>query len=160
MVDDDGRLRVLDFGLAKPARPPAGADAASDSRSATIPLRAEITGEGKILGTALFYLPTGHGWREGLVVGGAMNGRGAVEIIVAGIGLELGLVYHKLGTKITVLEFMDRVLPGMEEELSKEMGRSLRKKKIDVNLKKILKGKREDLLLEDKDVVVVPETIF
>ncbi len=31
---------------------------------------------------------------------------------------------------------------------------------IDVNLKKILKGKQEDILLQDKDVVVVPETIF
>ncbi|MCA8977737.1 MAG: dihydrolipoyl dehydrogenase [Planctomycetes bacterium] len=57
-------------------------------------------------------------------------------IVIGGgyIGLELGLVYHKLGTEVTVLEFMDRVLPGMEEELSKEMGRSLKKKKIDVNL--------------------------
>ncbi len=58
-------------------------------------------------------------------------------IVIGGgyIGLELGLVYHKLGTEIRVLEFMDRVLPGMEEELSKEMGRSLKKKKIDVHLK-------------------------
>jgi len=50
------------------------------------------------------------------------------------IGLELGLVYHKLGTQIRVVEFMDRVLPGMEEDLSKEMGRFLKKKKIDVHL--------------------------
>jgi len=58
-------------------------------------------------------------------------------IVIGGgyIGLELGLVYHKLGTEIRVLEFMDRVLPGMEEELSKEMGRSLKKKKIEVYLK-------------------------
>ena len=50
------------------------------------------------------------------------------------IGLELGLVYHNLGTTITVVEFMDRVLPGMESELSKEMGRFLKKKKIAVHL--------------------------
>ena len=58
-------------------------------------------------------------------------------VVIGGgyIGLELGLVYHKLGTQITVLEFMDRVLPGMEEELSKEMGRSLKKKKVEVYLK-------------------------
>src|SRR5262249_42299336 len=42
------------------------------------------------------------------------------------IGLELGLVYHNLGCEIRVVEFMDRVLPGMEPELSKEMGRSLK----------------------------------
>ncbi|MCR9244850.1 MAG: dihydrolipoyl dehydrogenase [bacterium] len=58
-------------------------------------------------------------------------------VVIGGgyIGLELGLVYHKLGTEVTVLEFMDRVLPGMEADLSKEMGRSLKKKKVKVNLK-------------------------
>jgi dihydrolipoamide dehydrogenase len=50
------------------------------------------------------------------------------------IGLELGLVYRNLGTEIRVVEFMDRVLPGMETELSKEMGRSLKKKGIPVHL--------------------------
>jgi len=55
-------------------------------------------------------------------------------IVIGGgyIGLELGLVYHKLGTEVRVLEFMDRVLPGMEEELSKEMARMLKKKKVEV----------------------------
>jgi dihydrolipoamide dehydrogenase len=45
------------------------------------------------------------------------------RIIVIGggyIGLELGLVYHKLGTEIRVLEFMDRVLPGMEDGLRQQ----------------------------------------
>ncbi|MBW3663656.1 MAG: cation:proton antiporter [Actinobacteria bacterium] len=58
---------------------------------------------GKIGGTALFYIPTQYGWREGLVLGMAMNGRGAVEIIVAGIGLELGLISAEL---FTILVFM------------------------------------------------------
>ncbi|MFK7739543.1 MAG: dihydrolipoyl dehydrogenase [Planctomycetota bacterium] len=58
-------------------------------------------------------------------------------IVIGGgyIGLELGLVYHKLGSEVRVLEFMDRVLPGMEADLSKEMGRSLKKKKMPVHLK-------------------------
>lgn len=50
------------------------------------------------------------------------------------IGLELGLVYQNLGTEIVVVEALDRVLPGMEAELSKEMGRFLKKKKIPVHL--------------------------
>jgi hypothetical protein len=58
---------------------------------------------GKVLGTALFYLPTGHGWREGLVIGGAMNGRGAVEIIVAGIGLERGLISTEVFTVLVLM---------------------------------------------------------
>lgn len=58
---------------------------------------------GKIFGTALFYLPTGYGWREGLVAGGAMNGRGAVEIIVAGIGLEQGLISTEVFTVLVLM---------------------------------------------------------
>lgn len=58
---------------------------------------------GKIVGTALFYLPTGHGWREGLVLGAGMNGRGAVEIILAGIGLKMGLINQEI---FSILVFM------------------------------------------------------
>jgi Kef-type K+ transport system membrane component KefB len=47
---------------------------------------------GKIVGTTLFYLPSGHGWREGLVIGAGMNGRGVVEIIIANIGLQAGII--------------------------------------------------------------------
>lgn len=46
----------------------------------------------KIFGTALFYLPSRNGWREGLTIGAGMNGRGAVEIIMAQIGLEYGII--------------------------------------------------------------------
>ncbi|NNE69620.1 MAG: PTS transporter subunit EIIA, partial [Rhodothermales bacterium] len=58
---------------------------------------------GKVVGTALFYLPTGHGWREGVVLGAAMNGRGAVEIIIAQIGLTMGLITQDI---FSVLVFM------------------------------------------------------
>lgn len=47
---------------------------------------------GKIVGTAALYSATGHGWREGVTIGAGMNGRGAVEIIVAQIGLSLGVI--------------------------------------------------------------------
>lgn len=58
---------------------------------------------GKIVGTALFYLPSGYGWREGITVGAGMNGRGAVEIIIAQIGLELGIITAEI---FSVLVFM------------------------------------------------------
>ncbi len=58
---------------------------------------------GKIAGTALFYLPTGFGWREGLVLGAGMNGRGAVEIIVAQIALSLDLISQDI---FSILVFM------------------------------------------------------
>lgn len=58
---------------------------------------------GKIVGTALFYIPTGFGWREGVVLGAGMNGRGAVEIIIAGIGLQAGLITPEI---FSILVFM------------------------------------------------------
>lgn len=58
---------------------------------------------GKIIGTALFYLPSGYGWREGIAVGAGMNGRGAVEIIIAGIGLEMGFISQEI---FSILVFM------------------------------------------------------
>jgi Kef-type K+ transport system membrane component KefB len=58
---------------------------------------------GKIFGTALFYLPSGYGWREGITVGTGMNGRGAVEIIIAGIGLEMGIIDQNI---FSILVFM------------------------------------------------------
>lgn len=58
---------------------------------------------GKIIGTALFYLPSGNGWREGIVVGSGMNGRGAVEIIVAEIALAQGMIDRDV---FSILVFM------------------------------------------------------
>jgi Kef-type K+ transport system membrane component KefB len=58
---------------------------------------------GKIVGTALFYLPSGNGWREGLTIGAGMNGRGAVEIVVAGIGLQAGIIDQQI---FSILVFM------------------------------------------------------
>jgi dihydrolipoamide dehydrogenase len=43
------------------------------------------------------------------------------EMIVIGagaIGLELGSVWHRLGAKVTVLEYLDRILPEMDEEVA------------------------------------------
>jgi len=49
-------------------------------------------------------------------------------IIGAGvIGLELGSVFARLGTEVTVVEYMDRILAGMDKDCSKELMRSLKK---------------------------------
>ncbi len=50
-------------------------------------------------------------------------------IIIGGgvIGLELGSVYGRLGSKVSVIEFMDRIIPGMDGALSKELQRVLKK---------------------------------
>lgn len=58
---------------------------------------------GKIVGTALFYIPTGYGFREGIAVGSGMNGRGAVEIIVAELALAAGIIDTEV---FSILVFM------------------------------------------------------
>jgi dihydrolipoamide dehydrogenase len=53
-------------------------------------------------------------------------------IIIGGgvIGLELGQVYKRLGADVTVVEFMDRIIPGMDAALSKELLKVLKKQKV------------------------------
>ncbi|WP_039017718.1 dihydrolipoyl dehydrogenase [Halocynthiibacter namhaensis] len=49
-------------------------------------------------------------------------------VIGAGvIGLEMGSVYARLGSEVTVVEFMDNVCPGMDLDVSKTFARSLKK---------------------------------
>ena len=43
------------------------------------------------------------------------------------IGLELGSVYKRLGAEVTVIEFMDKIIPGMDGSLSKELQKVLKK---------------------------------
>ncbi|GLH76849.1 dihydrolipoyl dehydrogenase [Bradyrhizobium sp. SSBR45G] len=43
------------------------------------------------------------------------------------IGLELGSVWRRLGAKVTVVEFLDRILPGMDLEIAKQFQRILEK---------------------------------
>lgn len=50
-------------------------------------------------------------------------------VVIGGgvIGLELGSVYLRLGSEVTVVEFMDRIIPGMDSGLSKELTKVLKK---------------------------------
>jgi dihydrolipoamide dehydrogenase len=43
------------------------------------------------------------------------------------IGLELGSVWRRLGAEVTVVEFLDRILPGMDSETAKQAQRALEK---------------------------------
>jgi len=50
-------------------------------------------------------------------------------VIIGGgvIGLELGSVYQRLGTQVSVVEFMDKIIPTMDDDMGKELQRSLKK---------------------------------
>ncbi|MGB8276537.1 MAG: dihydrolipoyl dehydrogenase [Methylovirgula sp.] len=53
---------------------------------------------------------------------------GRLLIVGAGvIGLELGSVWCRLGSDVTVVEFLDRILPGMDSEVGKQAQRMLEK---------------------------------
>ena len=53
---------------------------------------------------------------------------GRLLVVGAGvIGLELGSVWRRLGSKVTVVEFLDRILPGIDVEVGRQMQRILEK---------------------------------
>ncbi|MGB6153120.1 MAG: dihydrolipoyl dehydrogenase [Pricia sp.] len=57
-------------------------------------------------------------------------------IIVGGgvIGLELGQVYKRLGAEVTVIEYLDRIIPTMDAALSKELMKVMKKQKVKFHL--------------------------
>ena len=58
---------------------------------------------------------------------------GSLLIIGGGpIGLEFGYFYNALGTKVTVVELLDRILPGEDEEVSKELQKCLAKRGLEI----------------------------
>ena len=50
------------------------------------------------------------------------------------IGLELGSVWQRLGSKVTVVEFLDRILPGMDSEVARQFQRMLQKQGFEFKL--------------------------
>jgi len=93
-------------------------------------------------------------------------------VVIGGgvIGLELGSVWRRLGAKVTCVEFLDQILPGMDGDVRKEANKIFKKQGIEFKLKtKVtkaeVKGKKAVLTLEpaaggdaetlDADVVLV-----
>ncbi len=67
-------------------------------------------------------------------------------VVVGGgyIGLEMGSVWSRLGTQVEVIEFLDRITPGMDNEISKEFEKILKKQgikfKLNTKVEKITKS--------------------
>ncbi|MEQ8421914.1 MAG: dihydrolipoyl dehydrogenase [Arenibacter algicola] len=76
-------------------------------------------------------------------------------IVIGGgvIGLELGQVYKRLGAEVTVIEFMDRIIPGMDGALSKELLKVMKKQKVKFNLSHKVKS----VEVKGKEVIVIAE---
>ncbi|TBR19341.1 MAG: dihydrolipoyl dehydrogenase [Chitinophagaceae bacterium] len=57
------------------------------------------------------------------------------SIIVVGsgaIGVEFGYFYNSLGSKVTIVEFLPRIVPVEDEDISKELEKNFKKKGIDI----------------------------
>jgi dihydrolipoamide dehydrogenase len=62
-------------------------------------------------------------------------------VIGAGvIGLELGSVWSRLGAKVTVVEYLDRILPGMDSEVARQFQRMLQKQDVEFKLSSKVAG--------------------
>ncbi|WP_422351733.1 dihydrolipoyl dehydrogenase [Flagellimonas sp.] len=77
-------------------------------------------------------------------------------IVIGGgvIGLELGQVYKRLGAEVSVVEFMDRIIPGMDGGLSKELMKSLKKQKMKFHLShkvKSVERKGDEVIIKADD---------
>ncbi|MBL7800239.1 MAG: dihydrolipoyl dehydrogenase [Chitinophagales bacterium] len=79
-------------------------------------------------------------------------------VIIGGgiIGVELGSVFLRLGAKVTVVEYLDKIIPSMDEDLSKEMQRVLKKQGMEFMLSHkvsgaTVKGKEVTVSAENKN---------
>ena len=79
-------------------------------------------------------------------------------VVIGGgvIGLELGSVWRRLGAKVTVVEFLPQILPGMDEEVRKEANKIFKKQGLNWMLgHKVtgaeVKGKKVKLTIEKSD---------
>jgi dihydrolipoamide dehydrogenase len=67
-----------------------------------------------------------------------------VVIGAGAIGLEMGSVWSRLGSKVVVLEYLDRILPGMDAQIAKEAQRVLAKQGIEFKLGVKVTGVRRE----------------
>jgi dihydrolipoamide dehydrogenase len=67
-------------------------------------------------------------------------------IVIGGgvIGLELGSVWRRLGAEVTVVEFLDTLLPGMDMDVRKQIQRTMKKQKMKIKLSSKVTGASKD----------------
>jgi dihydrolipoamide dehydrogenase len=62
-------------------------------------------------------------------------------VIGAGaVGLELGSVWNRLGSRVTVVEFMDRIVPGMDRQMGEQLQRALEQQGLAFQLQTTARG--------------------
>ena len=72
------------------------------------------------------------GYREAMVLD--KQPKSMVVVGSGAIGVEFAYFYHTIGTKVTIVEFMPNVVPVEDEDVSKQLARSLKKSGIEIML--------------------------
>ena len=72
------------------------------------------------------------GYREAMVMD--KQPKSMVVVGSGAIGVEFAYFYHSIGTKVTIVEFMPNVVPVEDEDVSKQLARSLKKSGIEIML--------------------------
>ncbi|MFT3903506.1 MAG: dihydrolipoyl dehydrogenase [Niabella sp.] len=70
------------------------------------------------------------GYREAMVL--PQQPKSMIVVGSGAIGIEFGYFYNSIGTKVTVVEFMPRIVPVEDEDISKELEKNLKKQGIDI----------------------------
>jgi dihydrolipoamide dehydrogenase len=70
------------------------------------------------------------GYREAMVL--PQQPKSMIIVGSGAIGVEFGYFYNSMGTKVTIVEFLPRVVPVEDEDVSKELEKNLKKQGIDI----------------------------
>src|SRR5581483_6800990 len=70
------------------------------------------------------------GYREAMVL--PQQPKSMIVVGSGAIGVEFGYFYNSMGTKVTIVEFMPRIVPVEDEEISKELAKNFKKAGIDI----------------------------
>ena len=70
------------------------------------------------------------GYREAMVL--PEQPKSMIVVGSGAIGVEFGYFYNALGTKVTIVEFLPRIVPVEDEEISKELAKNFKKNGIDI----------------------------
>ena len=70
------------------------------------------------------------GYREAMIL--PQQPKSMIVVGSGAIGVEFAYFYNSMGTKVTIVEFMPRVVPVEDEEISKELEKNLKKQGIEI----------------------------
>jgi len=91
---------------------------------------------------------------------------GHLAVIGGGvIGIELAMVFHAYGSQITIIEMADRILPGMDKEVSEELFKILTQKGIKILTSRRLEKIHEQngklsLFLEGREIIEADKALL